>query len=253
MPIAPGNKTQARFLKQLGNNAEAFLLLLDTLPDTAVYVKDRKGHIMWINPWNSANCNAGNTVSEVIGKTSRDLFPEPCAKSYVDTDNRVMRTGKPIIDGILAAPDLTTKFMICNKVPLRGKDGKVIGVAAVYRYIKGMDDLPGWHGGFSAVAAYITDHYAEPITIKQLAGIARCSPSMFVRGFKRLFKMTSINYLLLTRVNAARDLLEHSNRLVSDIAQTVGFYDQSHFIRVFKRFRTLTPHQYRRRYQKRVK
>jgi AraC-like DNA-binding protein len=167
----------------------------------------------------------------------------------VDTDNRVMQTGTPIIDGVSASPDLSAKFMRYSKTPLYGKDGAVVGVAAVYRYIKDMHELPEWYGGLSAVAAYINARYAEPITIKQLAGIARCSSSMFVRGFKQLFKMTPINYLLLTRVNAARDLLEHSNRLVSDIAQTVGFYDQSHFIRVFKHFRTFTPHQYRLRYQ----
>lgn len=57
------------------------------------------------------------------------------------------------------------------------------------------------------------------------------------------------NYIQLTRVNAARELLERSTRLVSDIAQAVGFYDQSHFSRVFKRFRGQTPHQYRLRHR----
>jgi AraC-like DNA-binding protein len=248
MPIDKTNKTQSDFLNQICGDVEPFLFLLDMLPDTAAYLKDRKGRIMFLNQWNYANCNV-KSVSEAIGKTSYDLFPESCAQDYVDTDDWVMRTGRPIIKEVSASPDLTTKFMCYSKTPLYGKGRKVVGVAAVYHFIKDEHELPEWYGGLSDVAAFINEHYAEPITVKRLADIAHCSTSQFARGFKRLFKMTPIDYIQLTRVNAARELLEHSTRLVSDIAQAVGFYDQSHFSRIFKRFRGLTPHQYRLRHR----
>lgn len=244
MPIDKRNKTQTEFLKQVGGNVESFLFLLDMMSDTAAYLKDRKGRIMFLNQWNCANCNV-KSVSEAIGKTSYDLFPKSCAKEYVDTDNQVMSTGRPIIKAVSPSPDMTTKFMCYSKIPLYGKDGRIIGVAATYRLIKDAHEIPDWYGGFSAVAAYINTNYAKPIVVNDLVRMTHCSSSQFRRGFKKFFKMTPVDYILLTRVNAARDLLEHSTRLITDIALNVGFYDHSHFIRIFKRFRGITPHQYR--------
>lgn len=249
MPIEKKNQMQAAFLRQLGGNAEAFLFLLDMLPDTAAYLKDRKGRIMFLNQWNCANCNV-KEASDAIGKTSFDLFPRSCAQDYVDTDNQVMRTGVPIVKEVAASPDMTPKFMCYSKTPLYGKAGKVIGVAAIYRFLKDSREIPEWYGTFSAVAAYINTHYAEPITVQDLARLTHGSGSQFSRGFKKFFKMAPVDYILLTRINAARDLLEHSTRLITDIAQAVGFYDQSHFIRMFKRFRGITPHQYRLRHRR---
>lgn len=244
MPIDFTNREQAAFLKRLGGNAETFLFLLDTMPDTAAYLKDRKGRIMFLNEWNCANCNVKH-ASEAIGKTSYDLFPDSCAKDYVDTDSQVMRTGTPIVNAIASSPDMTTKFMCYSKAPLRGKDGRIIGVAAIYRLMKDAREMPEWYGSFSDVAEYINANYAKPITVSDLAMMTRSSVSRFRRGFKTFFKMSPVDYILLTRVNAGREMLEHSSRLITHIALDVGFCDHSHFIKVFKRFRGVTPHQYR--------
>lgn len=246
MPIDKTNPTQAAFLKQISGDVEAFLTLLDALPDTAAYLKDREGRIMFLNTWNYANCNV-KTIAEVIGKTSYDLFPEACARDYVDTDNLVLRTGCALVNGVSASPDLTTKFMRYSKVPLRDAEGRVVGVAAIYRFMRDTHGLPEWYGRFETTAAWINAHYSEPISVPDLARMSHCSLSQFNRQFKRFFKMTPIAYIHLMRVNAARELLEHSTQLIADIAQTVGFYDQSHFIRIFKHFRGVTPHQYRLR------
>lgn len=244
MPIDKENKLQSDFLKQVGGNVEAFLLLLDVMPDTAAYLKDRQGRIMFLNKRNCENCNV-KEISAAIGKTSYDLFPETCAKNYVDTDNEVMRTGEPLINVISFSPDLTTRFICTSRVPLYGKRGQIIGVAAIYRYVTDAKEIPEWYSNFSDVAAFINTRYAEAIAIDELVRLTRCSSSQFRRGFKKFFKMTPMDYILLTRINAARELLEHSTRLVANIAQTVGFCDHSHFIRTFKRFRGITPHQYR--------
>ena len=244
MPVDKDNKQQAAFLKWVGGNVEAFLQLLDVMPDTAAYLKDRKGRIMFLNWRNCENCNV-KEVSSAIGKTSYDLFPEACAKDYVDHDREVMRTGKPMTNAISFSPDLTTKFICTSRVPLCDRRGQVIGVAAIYRYVTDAKEIPEWYCSFSDVAAFINAHYAEPISVDDLVRLTRCSGSQFRRGFKKFFKMTPVDYILLTRVNAARELLDHTTRLISDIAQEVGFCDHSHFIRTFRRFRGITPHQYR--------
>ena len=50
------------------------------------------------------------------------------------------------------------------------------------------------------------------------------------------------------RLNAARKLLTTTEKSVADIAVEVGFFDQSHFIKAFKRERGTTPGRYRRQF-----
>lgn len=251
MHVDKKNKLQSDFMKLVGGNVESFLLLLDAMPDTAAYLKDRQGRIMFLNKRNLENCNVKD-ISDAVGKTSYDLFPETCAKDYADHDSEVMQTGIPIINMISFSPDLTTKFICTSRVPLYGKRRQVIGVAAIYRYVTDAKEIPEWFSNFSDVAAFINTHYAEQIAIDDLVRLTRCSNSQFRRGFKRFFKMTPMDYILTTRINAAREMLDHSTRLIADIAQAVGFCDHSHFIRTFKRFRGITPHQYRLRHRQAV-
>ncbi len=57
---------------------------------------------------------------------------------------------------------------------------------------------------------------------------------------------TPADYVLNVRVNAARALLETTDKLITDIAVETGFCDHSHFIKTFKRFTGHTPGAYRR-------
>ena len=54
------------------------------------------------------------------------------------------------------------------------------------------------------------------------------------------------------RLNAARRMLDTTDKLVADIAIECGFYDQSHFTRIFTAERGMTPGQYRRRHQRKT-
>ncbi len=56
-------------------------------------------------------------------------------------------------------------------------------------------------------------------------------------------------YLVTIRLNAARKLLTTTDMLIAEIATAVGFWDQSHFVKAFKRDRGETPRTYRKRHQ----
>jgi AraC family transcriptional regulator len=62
-------------------------------------------------------------------------------------------------------------------------------------------------------------------------------------------KMPPGRYILDTRINRACTLLETTDQRISDIAHQVGFCDQSHFIRTFKKIREMMPSAYRRRHR----
>ena len=73
------------------------------------------------------------------------------------------------------------------------------------------------------------------------------SMSAFRRAFESIMETTPGAYITTIRINKARKLLSESNKTISDIAEECGFYDQSHFTKIFKRMRGITPGGYRRR------
>ena len=75
------------------------------------------------------------------------------------------------------------------------------------------------------------------------------SPSNFRRQFTRTLGISPGRYLTAIRLNAARKLLETTEKLVSEIANETGFWDQSHLTKLFKRERGITPGEYRRRHR----
>ena len=98
--------------------------------------------------------------------------------------------------------------------------------------------------------AYIQEHYAEPITIAQLAGLCGFSQVHFMNIFKAAIGSTCIEYLVEYRLARAALELEETDHSVMQIALDTGFQNTSYFNRAFKRQYALTPSAYRREKQK---
>ncbi|MGE4298839.1 MAG: AraC family ligand binding domain-containing protein [Desulfovibrionaceae bacterium] len=93
--------------------------------------------------------------------------------------------------------------------------------------------------------ACIHARYGENLSLADLAGVAGLSPFHFLRVFTRSLGLSPHDYLTQTRVYAARALLKGPDRL-ADVAARVGFADQSHLTRQFKRLVGVTPGDCRR-------
>ncbi|MEO8606287.1 MAG: AraC family transcriptional regulator [Chloroflexota bacterium] len=96
------------------------------------------------------------------------------------------------------------------------------------------------------VKAYIEAHLSENIGIAELAACAGFSAPYFTEQFKRTTGYAPHQYLLRVRVERALELLNTSRLTVAEVAQRVGFYDQSHLIRHFKRIVGVSPHEVRK-------
>jgi transcriptional regulator GlxA family with amidase domain len=110
------------------------------------------------------------------------------------------------------------------------------------------ESAPNWYDTIKDAIAYVSQNYASPISVPDLAARANLSPAQFTRIFKRQTETTPAQYIARTRVNAARVLLESTDKLVADIAAATGFYDHAHFIRTFKSIVGITPSRYRKRH-----
>jgi AraC-like DNA-binding protein/quercetin dioxygenase-like cupin family protein len=107
---------------------------------------------------------------------------------------------------------------------------------------------PGRGSGRPTGAVRIARDYlhASPeseIPLRQLAEVSGVSVHHLVRSFSATMGLPPHAYQIQLRVWRARSLLTEGLSL-SEVAQTVGFYDQAHFTRVFKRYTGVTPGQF---------
>lgn len=96
-----------------------------------------------------------------------------------------------------------------------------------------------------AFLQYIGTHYAEEISLDQLAESASVSKSECMRCFKKSVQMTPYKYLMEYRLSKACDLLRSTDRPIGTIALDVGFRQTSHFGKCFKEKTGFTPREYR--------
>ncbi len=89
------------------------------------------------------------------------------------------------------------------------------------------------------------DRHAERLPLAELARAAGMSRYHLIRAFRAEVGMTPHAYQLDIRINHARSLLRHGGA-PAEVAQQLGFADQSHFQRAFKQRVALTPRAYQR-------
>ena len=96
---------------------------------------------------------------------------------------------------------------------------------------------------------FIHAHYAEPLTVSQIAASCVISESECYRCFRKVLDTSPIDYLLQYRIRAAAGLLSGSDLSVSDICFATGFNSPSYFAKVFRQELYMSPRKYRATHQ----
>jgi AraC-like DNA-binding protein len=90
---------------------------------------------------------------------------------------------------------------------------------------------------------YMETHFEDDVSLSKLAGLVSLSPYYFARAFESEIGLPPHAYLEGVRIQKAREFLDRGDTIVST-ALSVGYSDQSHLTRRFKRFLGITPGQY---------
>ena len=109
--------------------------LMNNIPDS-IYFKDRQCRLLKISRHMMESLNM-TQESDYYLKTDIDLFGEEFGRATVESDLRLMETGKPII-GLVEGrklPDGQINWTSTTKIPLRDQDGKIIGLVGISREI----------------------------------------------------------------------------------------------------------------------
>ena len=92
---------------------------------------------------------------------------------------------------------------------------------------------------------YIDIHYAEKLTLRDVAGSVHINESYLSKLFKKETGVGFTDYLNNLRIRKSTELLETTDLNLLEIAGRVGFDDQSYFTKVFKKITGKTPKQYK--------
>ena len=103
---------------------------------------------------------------------------------------------------------------------------------------------PAIGGAFSL--QYIKEHYAQDVTLEQLAQSANVSKAECLRCFHQTMDMTPYKYLMEYRLSQTAELLKKTDKPVGEIAASVGFRQVSHFGKCFREKTGLSPRDYRK-------
>ncbi|MFW5785666.1 MAG: helix-turn-helix domain-containing protein [bacterium] len=100
-------------------------------------------------------------------------------------------------------------------------------------------------GAMRRVVAHIHRNYRQRLTLERLAGVAGLSAAYLSRLFHREMGEPLSRFVVRVRVEKARDLLAGTAIPIADVADYVGFVDQSHLTRAFKSVTGETPGAFR--------
>ncbi|CAM4466544.1 two-component system response regulator YesN [Paenibacillus endophyticus] len=127
-------------------------------------------------------------------------------------------------------------------------------IALLHSFIAEANDViekrsvTGSNSNMTQLLLFIREHYADPLSLTELAKHFHFNPSYLSSYFTSHNKEGFSEYLNKIRVEKAAELLEDVTASISEISSLVGYSDHSYFTKVFKKVTGLSPSHYRKQY-----
>ena len=93
---------------------------------------------------------------------------------------------------------------------------------------------------------HILEHLNEKLTVQNIADVIHMSPSHFSRVFKQQTGFSPYDFVLISRLNRAKDYLQKTDLSISQIAYEIGFNSESNFIYFFTKNTGQSPNKFRK-------
>ncbi|RED66174.1 response regulator [Cohnella lupini] len=116
----------------------------------------------------------------------------------------------------------------------------------IQRFVELMNSKKAVHKTIQYVINLINEKYSTNLTLKSIAEEVFISPSHLSTLFRQEMGINFLDYLHQHRIDKAKQLLKDSGEKVYSVARKVGYYDEAHFVRFFKKWTGLLPSQYKK-------
>ncbi|MHC4885629.1 MAG: PAS domain-containing protein [Planctomycetota bacterium] len=240
---------RATFFAEVDGLDRLIETLLDLFADIAFSIKDPKGRYIAVSKTFVERVGRGSK-EEVLGLTAHDLFPAEMAARYTAQDKALFHEGRAVTDNldVTIYRDGSIGWCLTNKVPLRDRKDRIIGLACISKDIGASLEYDWVDESFAASIDYILEHYSTRFQLKEVAARAHLTVAQFERRMKKVFGMTAGQFCLKVRLEAACHLILTTDKSLAAIALECGFCDQSALTKRFKGMIGCTPREYRRQY-----
>lgn len=169
---------------------------------------------------------------------------------------QIIERNEPILDGKVWYAVKTTKIFCkpscSSRLPNRKNvvlyDSPEQAMADGYRPCKRcrpMDEMVADNTWVDEINYILEKHYAEKLTLEELAYRVHGSASYLRHVYKRETGITPQKKLMMIRISKAEQDLINSKRPVSNIGNEVGVPNTAYFIKMFKKEYGCSPYQYR--------
>jgi PAS domain S-box-containing protein len=122
---------KAQALETRRKNREIDLLrsMIDVLPDCHIFLKDRDSRFITTNGFQLKILRIASH-RDIIGKSDFDFFPRKTAEKFYRDEQKIIRTGKPMInhEEHFVSADGKERWFLTTKVPLYYYNGTFSGV-----------------------------------------------------------------------------------------------------------------------------
>ena len=243
-------RLQERFLRRCPG-ARTFFELFEHLPSTYFYAKDEKHRYVAVNKLVLREVFGLESLADLLGRTDLEFQSAALAEAYHAEDRKVMDSGTVLAGQVWLVPHVrgVLKWYVSTKMPIFDIEGKVIGVAGVMYLVDQPQEIAGYFRELAPVIAHIEAHFAETISMREMAQLVGLSSTRFNLRFRQILHLSPTEHQLRLRIGAARRLLTLSDKTIADVASECGFCDQSHFGKRFHKATGMTPRQYRARFR----
>ncbi|MGZ4843300.1 MAG: helix-turn-helix transcriptional regulator [Candidatus Angelobacter sp.] len=152
------------------------------------------------------------------------------------------------LSGNRPAWELMDLYRRISSHPANDLDIESRAVALAFSIVKSSARVPRDLRALQRACEYVHAHFGDNLTLARVARAAGVHPVYLGQIFRQEFGETLGEYLNRIRVRTAAELLANSDLPLSTVALDLGFYDQSHFTRVFREFTGTTPGIFRGEY-----
>ncbi len=154
----------------LAYERDLFHTLLDNLPDR-IFFKDHKSRFIRISRAVTEQFKISHPRF-AMGKTDFDFFAPEHAAAALQDEQQVMASGKPILgkQEMETLPDGRVTWALTSKMPLKDKQGRIIGNFGISRDITALKKIEGELQGERNLLRSLIDNLPDYIYVKDAQG-----------------------------------------------------------------------------------
>ena len=245
---AAAEQVREEFLREM-EDPTVMERLFSAVPDILFCLKNRERVYISANEAFAGRLGLGSRW-ELVGRRAEDFFAPSLAAHYEAQDEEVLRGGMGFRERMELVPNKETGlgWYLATKVPVRGRDGGVLGLASISRDLRVPSGQEMGYAGLAKVVDLIETRFADKLERAELAVLAGLSEQQLERRVKRVFGLSVAGFLRKVRIESGARMLAETDMPLVEVAAACGYSEQSAFTRQFKTTVGMPPGVYRKEF-----